>query len=88
MADIEAKDYHVDTGIVGTKWLFESLAEHGRADLALAQIVNPTYPGYGFWVTHVRIFQLLLRMAKTGNHFPKFPPSCFFLAHQTACVRQ
>ena len=51
VADVEAKDRHVDTGIVGTKWMFESLAQHGRADLALAMITNPTYPGYGYWVS-------------------------------------
>ena len=45
LADIVAKDSHLDTGIVGTKWLFESLAQSGRADVALQIITNPTYPG-------------------------------------------
>ena len=46
LADITAKTMHLDTGIVGTKWLFESLAQSGRADVALQVITNPTYPGY------------------------------------------
>ena len=44
------------TGIVGTKHLFDSLsapqeAQMGRADVALAIVTNPTYPGYGYWLS-------------------------------------
>ena len=40
--DIAAKGTHLDTGIVGTKYLLESLSQGGRADLALAVVTNPT----------------------------------------------
>ena len=43
-ADVLKAGRHLDTGIVGTKWLFESLSQSGRADLALAVVTNPTYP--------------------------------------------
>ena len=50
VADIQAKADHLDTGIVGTKYLFETLARGGRADVALAVMSNPTYPGFGYWI--------------------------------------
>ena len=51
VADVEAKGNHLDTGIVGTKWLLESLGENGRADVALAILQTTTYPGYGYWLS-------------------------------------
>jgi len=49
--DVLAQDVHLDTGIVGTKWLLESLAQKGRADLALGILLQPTYPGFGYWIS-------------------------------------
>jgi alpha-L-rhamnosidase len=51
IGEVEQKGGHLDTGIVGTKYLFESLARGGRADIALAVLLQPTYPGYGYWLS-------------------------------------
>ena len=48
---VAAKGYHFDTGIVGTKHVLETLAQHGRADVALRILLRPDYPGFGFWVS-------------------------------------
>jgi len=50
VADIGAKGDHLDTGILGTKELWEVLTAHGHADLAYALLTQRTHPGFGDWV--------------------------------------
>ncbi|MBS2531397.1 family 78 glycoside hydrolase catalytic domain [Catenulispora sp. NF23] len=39
---------HLDTGIFGTRYLMDALADIGRTDLAMTVLDQTTYPGYGF----------------------------------------
>ncbi|WP_439379156.1 family 78 glycoside hydrolase catalytic domain [Amycolatopsis lexingtonensis] len=39
---------HLDTGIFGTRYLPEALAEIGRIDVALTVLRRRTYPGFGY----------------------------------------
>jgi len=48
--DVEAKQYHLDTGILGAKYVFHSLSSYGRHDLAYRIAVQTTEPSYGNWV--------------------------------------
>jgi alpha-L-rhamnosidase len=48
--DIAAIDYHLDTGIFGTQFFFEVLAENGLQDLAYKVMNQKTEPGYGWWI--------------------------------------
>ena len=41
-------DGHIATGIFGTKYLLESLAEAGRADVAYEIVNQKTFPGWGY----------------------------------------
>ena len=41
---------HLDTGIFGTRFFFEVLAENGMQDLAYEAMNQRTEPGYGHWV--------------------------------------
>lgn len=51
ITDIAEKDnYHLNTGIVGTKYLFDALYKLNRCDLAFKIICQEDYPGYGFMV--------------------------------------
>lgn len=43
---------HLNTGIIGTKYLWPVLALGGRPEVAYSVIHQTTYPGYGFWMTH------------------------------------
>jgi alpha-L-rhamnosidase len=45
--DIEERGTHLNTGIMGTRCLFEVLSEYGRTDLAYAIMQQDTYPGFG-----------------------------------------
>jgi alpha-L-rhamnosidase len=51
-ADIHAAGDHLDTGIFGTQFFFEVLAENGLNDLACKVMDQRTQPGYGWWIEH------------------------------------
>ena len=41
---------HLNTGIIGTKYMWPVLAHAGKSDLAYSVIKQPTYPGFGYWI--------------------------------------
>jgi alpha-L-rhamnosidase len=41
---------HLNTGIIGTKYLWSVLAHAGRSDLAYSVATKTTYPSYGYWI--------------------------------------
>jgi alpha-L-rhamnosidase len=45
-----SRDYHVNTGIVGTRYLLEALANHGQADTAFRLVSQTTYPSWGYMI--------------------------------------
>lgn len=47
---VHAAADHVDTGILGAKYLFRVLADHGLAELAYTIATQRTFPGYGHWI--------------------------------------
>jgi alpha-L-rhamnosidase len=48
--DIHQNNDHLDTGIFGTQFLFEVLAENGLQELACKIMNQRTQPSYGWWV--------------------------------------
>ena len=48
--DIAADDGHLDTGIFGTQFFFEVLAENGLQELAYEAMNKKTQPSYGWWI--------------------------------------
>jgi alpha-L-rhamnosidase len=50
VAEVERQNRHIDTGILGAKYLFRVLTENGRADLAYEIATQTTYPSYGNWL--------------------------------------
>lgn len=49
-SDIMANDGHLDTGIFGTRFFFEVLAENGLNELACEAMNKRTVPSYGYWI--------------------------------------
>ena len=49
-SDIAANNYHLDTGIFGTQFLFEVLSENGLHELAYKIMNQRTQPSYGWWI--------------------------------------
>ncbi len=48
--NIEKNDGHLDTGIFGTKFLFEVLSDYGMHELAYDILTKKTYPSFGHWL--------------------------------------
>ena len=47
---VEKTDCHVDMGLLGSKYVFRTLSEIGRSDLAFKMLVNPTSPSMVDWI--------------------------------------
>ena len=43
-------DYHIDTGIVGTRYIFEVLTDNGYPEIAYKMINQTSFPGYGYMI--------------------------------------
>lgn len=50
VANVAEQSYHLDTGVVGIKFLMNGLAEHGRLDVAYRLAAQTTFPSWGHWV--------------------------------------
>ncbi|TWT91074.1 Bacterial alpha-L-rhamnosidase [Pseudobythopirellula maris] len=52
VTNIEEKTHgHIGTGLVGGQFLFRTLNDHGRADLALEIATQSEYPGWGYMIS-------------------------------------
>jgi alpha-L-rhamnosidase len=49
--DIEAHDWHLTTGFLGTPHLLFVLSDNGRADVAYRLLLNETYPSWGYMLS-------------------------------------
>ena len=49
--DIEARDWHLSTGFLGTPFLLFALADHGRSDVAYRLLLTDTYPSWGYMLS-------------------------------------
>jgi len=47
---IEKSGRHLDFGLLGSKYVLNSLSERGRTDLAYAIASQKTQPGWGWWI--------------------------------------
>jgi alpha-L-rhamnosidase len=47
---VSDQDFHLDTGILGTRYLLDVLSENGYGDVAYKVATQRTYPGWGYMV--------------------------------------
>jgi alpha-L-rhamnosidase len=50
VAAVEKTDWHIDTGILGAKYLLNALTENGRSDAAYRIVAQKDLPGWGWWI--------------------------------------
>jgi alpha-L-rhamnosidase len=50
VAEVDRRDGHIDTGILGAKCLLNTLLDHGRVDVAYRIASQRTFPGWGYWI--------------------------------------
>ena len=51
-ADVARNDYHVTTGSMGTKAIFEVLSEYGEENTAYGIMANTSIPSFGYMIEH------------------------------------
>jgi alpha-L-rhamnosidase len=51
-ADIEAHQWHLTTGFLGTPYLMLELSETGHSDVAYRLLFNDTFPSWGYMIQH------------------------------------
>jgi alpha-L-rhamnosidase len=51
-ADVEKRQGHLSTGNLCTKYLMETLTDHGRADVAFRIATQESYPSWGFMLAN------------------------------------
>jgi hypothetical protein len=49
---METHGGHLDTGVIGTRYIFEALTKHGRFDVALAVVLGTTFPSFGYSIVN------------------------------------
>lgn len=47
---VEADNYHLDVGLLGTKSILNALSENGYAEVAFKLATQTTYPSWGYWI--------------------------------------
>ena len=50
VANVQRHNGHLDTGILGAKYLLHALTDNGRADVAYRIATQTTPPSYGSWI--------------------------------------
>ena len=68
---IQAQDGHLDAGILGTKYLIDSLTAAGRADVVYGMATKTDYPSWGRWLE-----QGALPFGNSGTATPRAITSC------------
>ncbi|MBM7567255.1 family 78 glycoside hydrolase catalytic domain [Paenibacillus sacheonensis] len=65
------RDGHLNTGILGTKFLLPLLTAHGFGELAFRVADNRTYPGWGFWFENGAnsLWEMWELNARSRNHY-------------------
>ena len=42
---------HINTGIIGTTFMLDTLTQFGRADVGIATLLNDSYPSFGHMIS-------------------------------------
>lgn len=49
-AIVEDYDYHFDTGVLGTRYIFDALTENGFPEIIYRMVKQKSFPGYGYMI--------------------------------------
>ncbi len=52
VASVEKQNGHIDTGILGAKYILNTLTDFGRADVAYQMANQKDQPSWGWWIEH------------------------------------
>lgn len=69
--DIEEKDYHLDTGFIGTRYILPILCQYGHEKLAFKILTQETYPSWGYMLTKspVATWEMWENSTRSFDHY-------------------
>ncbi len=69
--DIIKKDGHLNTGILGTKYILQVLTEYGFGDVAYTIATKTDYPSWGYWIENgaTTNWESWETTARSRNHY-------------------
>ncbi len=81
--DIIEKEYHLDTGCTGTKFILPVLCDNGYVDVAYKILTQTTYPSWGFWIQKgaTSAWEMWESTARSRNHYFLGTYDEFFYTH-------
>jgi len=50
LQEIQDKKYHIDAGVVGTRFMIKALTDLGLSDVMYRIANQPNFPGWGYWI--------------------------------------
>jgi alpha-L-rhamnosidase len=71
VADIEARDFHLNTGCLGVGVLLPVLTAHGHGEVATKLALQRTYPSWGYWFDNGAdtMWEMWETDARSRNHY-------------------
>lgn len=78
---------HLNTGIFGTRFLFEVLFQNGLGELALRVLRQRDFPGYGHWIEQGASVTWEMWNGEYSHNHPMFGGGLVSLYHDLAGVR-
>lgn len=69
--DIVSKDYHLDTGCIGTKFFLPVLFDCGYSEIAYKVLTQTTYPSWGYWLENgaTSAWECWEKTTRSQNHY-------------------
>lgn len=81
--DFISRDYHLDTGCTGTKFVLPVLCDNGYSDIAFKVLMQKTYPGWGYWLENGAdsAWESWEKATRSKNHYFLATYDEFFYTH-------
>ena len=81
--DFISRDYHLDTGCSGTKFVLPVLCDNGFSDIAFKVLRQKTYPGWGYWLENGSdsAWESWEKVTRSKNHYFLATYDEFFYTH-------
>lgn len=86
-ADAAAHGNHLETGIFGTRLLFETLSDNGLTDLAVEMLDQTTFPSFGWWIVNGATTTWEQWDCKNSHNHPMFGGGLTWLYSRLAGLR-
>ncbi len=69
--DFISRDYHLDTGCTGTRFVLPVLFDNGYTDIAFKVLTQKTYPSWGHWIENGTdsAWESWERTTRSKNHY-------------------